>query len=488
MLFICAVACLLLSLRWPLVGDTSLMHYVVFLMSKGFVPYKDIVDVNLPGSYVAETIAMKLFGWGAFGWRLYDATLMLILVFAAMAIAGRKDWWAGLAAGALFLVIHEQDGLAQSGQRDLLIAVLLVCAYAALFMARRYMRKGLGILLCGFLIGATVTIKPLFLPLGLALIIISVWLAPERSINAVYHTFLGVFGLIAPPTGVLLWLWSRGALLAFFGTLTGLIPYHASLGRKPVLYLMTHCVAPILPLVIIWLVLLLWCRRRLSLARAELVLGAAMGLIAYMIQGKGYPYQRYPLLGLLLVLICMELAEALREKGPVRMLAVGALAYACLVIAPLSVWRVQLFRGDRPFEQALAADLLKIGPLAGEVQCLDTFGGCINTLYDLRLVQSTGFLYDCYLFTPGHDAAAEIYRRQFWGAYQRTQPRVLVITNQYCFEENTFRKVENWPLLKDDITRSYDQVVSWRSARPQRWWSRLEQPPEYRIYVRRKQQ
>ena len=154
-------------------------------MSKGFVPYKDIVDVNLPGSYVTETIAMKLFGWGAFGWRLYDAALMLILVFAAMAIAGRKDWWAGLAAGALFLVIHEQDGLAQSGQRDLLIAVLLVCAYAALFMARRYMRKGLGILLCGFLIGATVTIKPLFLPLGLALIIISVWLAPERSINVV---------------------------------------------------------------------------------------------------------------------------------------------------------------------------------------------------------------------------------------------------------------------------------------------------------------
>ena len=42
------------SWRWPLVGDASLMHYVVFLMDHGASPYRDIAEMNMPGSYLAE--------------------------------------------------------------------------------------------------------------------------------------------------------------------------------------------------------------------------------------------------------------------------------------------------------------------------------------------------------------------------------------------------------------------------------------------------
>jgi hypothetical protein len=70
---ICAVGW---SWHWPLVGDASLMHYVVFLMSKGLRPYKDIVDINLPGSYFFEASAMHLLGWGALAWRVYDLFLL----------------------------------------------------------------------------------------------------------------------------------------------------------------------------------------------------------------------------------------------------------------------------------------------------------------------------------------------------------------------------------------------------------------------------
>ena len=64
------------SWRWPLVGDASLMHYVIFLMSKGLRPYQDIVDINLPGSYLFEASAMHLLGWGALAWRIYDLFLL----------------------------------------------------------------------------------------------------------------------------------------------------------------------------------------------------------------------------------------------------------------------------------------------------------------------------------------------------------------------------------------------------------------------------
>src|ERR1700761_4898292 len=112
-LVLCAGASIFWSWHWPLVGDASLMHYVVFLMRRGLTPYKDIVDVNLPGSYLAEAAAMRVFGWGARGWRIYDVVLMLALLGTALQLTRRKGSFAGIFAGALFLLIHVQDGMAQ---------------------------------------------------------------------------------------------------------------------------------------------------------------------------------------------------------------------------------------------------------------------------------------------------------------------------------------------------------------------------------------
>ncbi len=369
-----------------------------------------------------------------------------------------------------------------------MIAVLLVAAYAALFQAQKRPAHGVPILLFGLIAGATLTIKPLLLPLYVALLFLFARSARNTGMDARKQAGLGVAGLAAPGAGVLLWLWFKGALPAFSSTITTLIPYHARLGRKPFSYLLTHSMAGIMPLVAAWLILLLWRRRRPSLEHLELVLGAAFALIAYAVQGKGYPYQRYPLLALLLLLISMEIMHALcaESEGGRKAVASVALAYACLAMAPLAVWRVRSFRGDQPFKEALARDLARLQTSrAADVQCLDTFGGCINTLYDLRLVQSTGFLYDCYLFTPGHDAAAEVYRLRFWEAYQRTQPRLLVLTSQYCFGPDTFGKVDHWPLLRDEIGHAYVQAASWQPTHPQHWWSRQEWPPGYRIYMRK---
>ncbi len=486
-LAVCAVTCVILSLEWPLVGDASLMHYVVFLMSKGFLPYRDIVDVNLPGSYLSEAAAMSIFGWGSVGWRVYDLTLMLILFVAAVEISRRRDWKAGLLAGALFALIHLQDGLAQAGQRDLLIAVLLVCAYAALFAAQGGSRRSLWIFLFGLLVGVTVTIKPLFLPLALVLLAVSAWSLRGSRFVAARHIACGVLGISVPGGASIIWLRSHGVIAPFFSTLTALIPFHASLGHKTLLYLLVHCASPVVPFFAIGLAVALCRRKRPTLDQVELMIGAAMALISYLMQGKGYPYQRYPFLALLLVLISMECAGSWGESGAARTLALAGLAYSCLVIAPLAVGRVRSFRTQEPFEEALAGDLAKLGgrSLDGKVQCLDTFGGCINTLYDMRIVQSTGFLYDCYLFLPGSSPVVDVYRSRFWAAYEESRPRILVMTNQYCFGANSFDKLNEWPLLRNEISRSYIQAINWRSTRLQRWWSRAEEPPEYRVYIRK---
>ena len=64
------------SWHWPLVGDASLMHYIGWLIGRGWAPYREIGDMNMPGSYLIEIAAMHLFGMGDLAWRLFDFALM----------------------------------------------------------------------------------------------------------------------------------------------------------------------------------------------------------------------------------------------------------------------------------------------------------------------------------------------------------------------------------------------------------------------------
>ena len=128
---LCAGLFLIQSRHWPLLGDASLMHYVVFLTDHGFIPYRDIYDPNLPGTYAVEWLAVHTLGPGDFAWRIYDFLLAAAATAAMCLIAGPGSRLAGLFAGALFFLLHGRDGIAELGQRDLLMTVLLLASTAA---------------------------------------------------------------------------------------------------------------------------------------------------------------------------------------------------------------------------------------------------------------------------------------------------------------------------------------------------------------------
>jgi len=131
----CLVAFVWSSLHWPLVGDAPLFHYIVFLMHHGMVPYRQIVDLNLPGTYAVQDFVIRVFGPGALAWRIYDLSLLALIGLAMMAICGRNHRFAALFAATVFALIHGRDGLIQLGQRDLLMTALLLCGCVFLFAA-----------------------------------------------------------------------------------------------------------------------------------------------------------------------------------------------------------------------------------------------------------------------------------------------------------------------------------------------------------------
>lgn len=483
-------ACLLIvrTLHWPLVGDASLMHYAVFLMQRGMAPYRDIVDINMPGSYFVAWLEMHIFGTGALALRIFDFSLIVAAAIAMIAIARPYGWFGGFFAASLLLILHIRDGVDQSGQRDLTAAVLLLMACAFLFHALRGGRVWT-VALSGLCVGVAATIKPTIIPFELVLLAVLFAKGKPDYKPVAAQIACGTVGFLLPIAAVFLFLLQERALHAFWNTLTGLVPYHAGIGRLPARYFVGHSI-PSMLLPLAGLCVIAACARKnwRNWEMTTLWLGFAVGVISLFVQGKGYPYHRYPAEVFLLLLAGINFTASLKKPGIARTIGIVGLGLGAFALAPISTAKAMHYEGEnQEFITSLQRDLTELGGarLSGEVQCMDTTAGCINTLYDMRLVQDTGFLYDCYLFAPQLSPVQTQLRLRFWAAIQRKPPEIFVVSDQLCVSgASNYAKLDRWPRLRDYLESNYDLYVQRSPTRAVRWWSHAGRPFGYRMYVR----
>src|SRR5260370_11930792 len=123
-ILLATVVALFIGRKWQLVHDSPLMHYVVFLMDHGFAPYRDIVDMNMPGSYIIERAVIHTLGGGIAGWYAWDVITGIVAVAMSCWIAGAGKRYAGIAGGLLAYLYQLQDVAANVGQRDWRVAGL----------------------------------------------------------------------------------------------------------------------------------------------------------------------------------------------------------------------------------------------------------------------------------------------------------------------------------------------------------------------------
>jgi hypothetical protein len=174
-LLLCVGIVCLRTIHWPLVGDSSFIHYAVFLMDSGSRPYVDFRDVNLPGAYAEDWVVMHVLGSGALAERIYDFALSAIAMLAMLYLSPWRLRFAGFFAGCMFFLVHARDGPRQIGQRDLSIAVFVLLAFAFCFAAMRSGRKWT-YLLSGLLLGAGTMVKPIAV-VFVAPLLIGPWIA-----------------------------------------------------------------------------------------------------------------------------------------------------------------------------------------------------------------------------------------------------------------------------------------------------------------------
>jgi dolichyl-phosphate-mannose--protein O-mannosyl transferase len=208
--------------RWPLVWDAQMTHYVHFLIESGYAPYRQITDINMPGSYIVDGVAMHIFGGGDLAWRIYDFTLLGVLCAAMIVIALPYDWLAGLFASVLFALIHTTEGPANLGQRDEAMTVLLMVGYAFLFEALRRQKPWMMVLF-GLCLGMASSIKPTIAPVGFVLLFLLWRTLKTRGIAAGSYLWCGFAGAMVSATivlGYLVHYQATEALFAIVGKIT----------------------------------------------------------------------------------------------------------------------------------------------------------------------------------------------------------------------------------------------------------------------------
>lgn len=519
--------------HWPLIGDAALMHYIVFLMHHGMAPYRDIVDPNLPTTLMIEGAFVHLFGGGSLAWRLFDFFLLGVTGIGMVVIARTCDWFAGFLAASLYALVHGRDGTMLLGERDLVMAALLVIAYAFLFEALRATQdrtapadetqselskpEGPGVrawvsinsrlsprsqpilmALFGFFCGAAVTIKPTVLLLPPVLLVIAAIILRRRGQPSLVAVLSGASGTLVPILLSLASVWHEHVFAAFLATLFDLIPYFARLGTRSFGHLVVHSVSSVLlPFIVLWLIVILLQKKRLTWERSALLAGIVFGLASFYAQRKGYSYHRYPSEAFLLLLASMDLAAAFHQRSVPPRLIVQRLALAAILVGTVGIGggstlhALRLDWRNQEFDKILQADLNRLGgrELDGHIQCLDMGDGCIPTLYSMRLAQATGFLYDCYLFSAIHAPEQDRYREAFWQAIQRSPPTVFVESSNDCEvypakPSYNYGKISHWPRFDDYLKTNYHLVADRVPPHMVYTGSSPSIPLGYRIYLR----
>ncbi len=139
------------------------MLYVGFLMNEhGVIPYRDLFDMNMLGTYFINCIQGRLFGYEDLGFRVFD--LLYLLVLSSMTYLWIKhiDKYVAVFASLVFPIVYLQYGPTMSMQREYLALLPFVFSLVLLIPKRRSLGK-FRLLAAGFLWGLSALIKPHFL-------------------------------------------------------------------------------------------------------------------------------------------------------------------------------------------------------------------------------------------------------------------------------------------------------------------------------------
>lgn len=449
------------SLPWPLIHDAPLMHYVAARMAAGDVPYRDLFDMNLPGTYALHGLLVSLAGPGDGAWRAFDLA-WLGLTVSAFYIYGRSLGVVGALFGAaLFAAYHLAAGPVEAGQRDYLIILPLLVA-AHLLVSHLEGGEGARRLVgAGILLGGAVLLKPTPLLLAGLWGLWAAGVAFKRGESPAQVLGWIMVGGVLPLVAAGAWLVHVGAFAAFgevFGSYV--LPLYSKVGRSGLRGFLSPRHLMYLGLLVGLAVGAAGLAHRaggLGVRRVALLVGMGYGLVHYAAQGKGWGYHLMPMAAFACALVGAGVRPAseggrwsrhlLWAAGTLLLVATGAKGLRGGGIGP-EVARRTL--GVRALEQELGPCLVG----GGTVQVLETAQGGIHALLRLGARQPTRFIYD-FVFLHDVDAPYIQGLRAELIAGLEAHPPACVVLSERGWPSGGYERYAGFPALMAFIERGY---------------------------------
>jgi hypothetical protein len=449
------------SMHWPLVLDGPIMHYIAWRILNGAVPYRDIFDLNMPGAYVLHIAILKVFGASDSGWRLFDFLWLVLtncLLWRICFPVGR--WWA-IAAVLFYSAFHLSSGPTAMGQRDYLEFTFLLCALLLAVMAfdneldRRYLS------LAGIAFGCGMSIKPMAGILWIAVAVMAA-LRPRDTRKTRWSALAAVLagGLLAP--GLLgVWLAVTGGLKPFLVIIAGVLPLYAKMHDRP----FATFLAAYWPMVVACILTIpaSLLKGRPGTRQTTLILGVIYGVLHYGIQGKGWLYHLYPLVGFSSALLACTVGTALRTGRRDVVLAVSALTIYFTIAFGSWDGRLRhamaLTAAASSTVSSLQEDLRpRLGPNV-TVQPFDTAGGCIHVCLRLKIALPTQYLGDYLFFVHTDTLYVREIQAQLMTELRRRPPTYLVV-HRWGFPSGQYERIDRFPELMRFIHDHYRLEIS----------------------------
>ena len=146
------------SLQWPIAHDEAPLFYEAFLMhDEGRLPYRDIFDFQMPGSFAAYSALGLLSGFSPFRIRILDLILLAALLTITFFALRRFGKIPAMTATLLFGLKYLQGGPSLSLQREYLLLIFIALA---VYIDLRDDLTPRHRLFIGFFFGLAAVIKP----------------------------------------------------------------------------------------------------------------------------------------------------------------------------------------------------------------------------------------------------------------------------------------------------------------------------------------
>lgn len=456
-----------------MVFDGALMAYVGMRLLDGGVPYVDVYDMNMPGTYLIHQAWYAVFGMAALPWRLLDLGVALVAGWGVWRLLRPADAPAALLAAVGFVGFHQMHGAYAVGERDFWLATCLVLATVGVLGDDETRRPSAAALVAaGLALGLAVAIKPLagLFAVGLAGVLL---LAGRRRAQGPGALLADQLLLALPAAGLVAaafgWVVARGGAPGLAILVDELLPVHTRLvlplGRQ-LLLLALEPPSWLLPVAVAAPLLV---GPGHVARRTALLLGVAYGLVHWFWQGKAWDYHLHPYVAF--AWPAAALAWSLPRPTTSRaVLSVTAAVLAGLVLTLQAGWTWVYLKNDHVGLLVRNGDDLaaRLRP-DDTVQIVGDVGSGLRALVAEGRPMATPFVYDFHFYERADTPEVARWQARFLDDLRAAQPDVIFLS-VHSWPSNAWERFEAFPGLTELLEADYaleEETKAWRLYRHQ---------------------